>query len=88
MTSRMTSIVSRMCATGLPYPGMPKRPSTQARMDVPRPRMNRPPATRSRSIVVIAVSKGLRVNAIAMPLASWTCSVTAAQYPRPMKGEL
>jgi hypothetical protein len=46
------------------------------------------PDRRSRSISVIAVSKGLRVWAMAIPLPSCTRSVTAAQCPRAMNGAL
>jgi hypothetical protein len=42
--------------------------STHICVLVPRPSTNRPSDRRSRSIAVIAVSKGLRVWAMAMPL--------------------
>ena len=52
----------------------------------PRPSTKRPPEMRSRSIAVMAVSKGLRVDAMAMPVPSWIRSVTMAAAARVENG--
>ncbi len=85
MTLRTMSTTSRMCSNGLPY-GMPKNPSLQERTLQPRPRVNRPPLTRSMSMAAIAVSKGLRTNASAMPEARRTLLVTPAAVASGIKG--
>jgi hypothetical protein len=77
---RQMSITSRRRVIGCAY-GMPCQPSMTCGPEVPRPSSKRPSVRRSRPAAVCAISAGVRLNTLMIPVPSRTRDVFAARYP-------
>ncbi len=69
-----------MRGIGFSY-GTPWKPSITCGPDAPRPRMNRPPLTKSHPAAVWAMHEAVREYTLTMPVPISTRSVLAARYP-------
>jgi len=75
--ARTISTYSRVFTSGLPK-GCPCQPSTTCGPDTPSPIRNRPPASASSVIAVIAAIAGVRPAICMMAVPTWMRSVRAA----------